>query len=352
MPAVPVVVTNPDGQSASLLSGFTYNTGGGDPHAYYNMLAARSDCFAAYSWRSAAQVAQYRSGTIPQNIDYLYPNDPDPRRQDAAKIVIPVGAVGTNAKLDFPSGTHYPQNLFAVYDLWFGAEWNYANTGMVISKATPIVFGSGGLLNYLSTRVDYQNATLFPGNQPPGGPFVCFPYVQTIEAGLIKTPTWWQDGMSGFPRLRLPCGVPSNQTRGYTEGLAADVCVTPPLVYEGGFVAERWTRTFWFFERAPGEDWTSTFNKPLFLGKPMKAYKLSVWVADAVRAPFLIIRDAIVAGHPDNPVGFNTVRSEWTNGGGIVNNSQVPLVAYTRNWAFLHGTSRAAALGLLQQPTE
>lgn len=57
-------------------------------HAYFDALVARSDHWKSYSLRDAKQIALYRAGSTPW-VDYLYATDPDPRRQDAAKIVIP-----------------------------------------------------------------------------------------------------------------------------------------------------------------------------------------------------------------------------------------------------------------------
>lgn len=61
-----------------------------DPNAYFNALAARPDVFRAYSLRDQAQLLQYRQSTgRGEWVTYDPANDPDPRRQDAAKVVIP-----------------------------------------------------------------------------------------------------------------------------------------------------------------------------------------------------------------------------------------------------------------------
>ncbi|WP_291987309.1 hypothetical protein [Luteitalea sp.] len=68
-----------------------------NPHAYFNTLAARSDFFKAYSMREAGQLQRMRDGgfaenakdPIPLMITYDPGSDNHPRRQDAAKVVIP-----------------------------------------------------------------------------------------------------------------------------------------------------------------------------------------------------------------------------------------------------------------------
>ena len=58
------------------------------PHAYFDRLVARPDHWKSYSLRSAAQVKQYRQGSY-VDVDYVFPTDPDPRKQDAAKVTVP-----------------------------------------------------------------------------------------------------------------------------------------------------------------------------------------------------------------------------------------------------------------------
>ena len=57
-------------------------------HAYFDSLVARPDHWKSYSLRDAAQIALYRQGSTPW-VDYIFATDPDPRKQDAAKIIIP-----------------------------------------------------------------------------------------------------------------------------------------------------------------------------------------------------------------------------------------------------------------------
>lgn len=60
------------------------------PHAYFDTLVASSAHWKSYSLRDQAQLLTYKTASSrPPDVNYLYPNDPDPRRQDAAKVVIP-----------------------------------------------------------------------------------------------------------------------------------------------------------------------------------------------------------------------------------------------------------------------
>lgn len=57
-------------------------------NAYFDALVARASHYVNYSLRNTAQIAAYRHGSA-INVFYLYPNDPDPRQIDLAKIIIP-----------------------------------------------------------------------------------------------------------------------------------------------------------------------------------------------------------------------------------------------------------------------
>ena len=59
-------------------------------HAYFNSLSARPDVLAAYSLRDQAQIYTYRTRKgEPSAVIYDPANDRDPRKQDAAKVLIP-----------------------------------------------------------------------------------------------------------------------------------------------------------------------------------------------------------------------------------------------------------------------
>jgi len=321
------------------------------PHAYYVALASRPDCFAAYSLRDADQVEQYRKrADRSPGVSYLYPDDPDPRRQDAMKIVIAEGSMGLATQLHLPIGPHDPKNLLVVFDFWWGAEFDADYSKLHLHKGTPVTFGSPDDLLWLGLRADYGAARQFPHNQPPGGPYVVIPYAQAIESAAVKAP-FYVDGMKGFPRLRLPYDAPAREQRRYVEGIAPVDTSVRPEGMEFGNVAERWTRYWSFFERAPKEDWIS--DTPGFVGKSMRAYKWTLWGADTEREPVRILNEVIVSVHPDSPGGFMKLRVEFAAGNGLRASrweGRGPLVAYTRNFVVLHGTPKADVLAMLKKP--
>lgn len=76
----------------------------GEAHLYFERLRARADLHVAYSLRDHEQLMRWAHGD-PSNlekfpppqywIDYVYPEDPDPRRQDAAKVTVPRDSSGS-----------------------------------------------------------------------------------------------------------------------------------------------------------------------------------------------------------------------------------------------------------------
>ena len=96
-------------------------------HEYFDMLGARSDLLRAYSLRDPAQLRQFaQSQTRALAVTYDPANDPDARRQDAAKAVTPANRVSLPNQVRLPipsiSGT---KSLFVTWDAWFGQEFRF-----------------------------------------------------------------------------------------------------------------------------------------------------------------------------------------------------------------------------------
>jgi hypothetical protein len=120
-----------------------------------------------------------------------------------------------------------------------------------------------------------------------------------------------------------------------------------PQGMEFGIVAERWTRVWWFFERAEAEDWQATVGGTR---RDVKAYKMSIWVADVNRDPVRTHKDVVLAFDPGS-TGLSTVRWVVSVGdGNIVVPGRGTMTAYLRNVVVLHGTPRADVLAMLQKP--
>lgn len=335
-------------------------------HEYFNTLSARSDLFAAYSLRTQAMLEQYKKPTTGAlRINYVYPNDPDPRKQDAAKILLPEGVVSLGTEIHLPIGPHFPNNLFVTFDVWWGTEWTFGpnayNDGskIVNAKGCPVSLSpTGDGQTWVGMRTGYILAQQHVSNQPPGGPYVGFSWPQAAFAAAIKNPPyatagepdWWTDGQEGFPLGQLPYNVPSNQTRIYEEAVQKfDTSIYTPG-QEFGIVPERWTRYWHFFIRAAEEDYFKVYQGQLRL---FRMYRWYVWGADTVRAPFRVLNGALCSIHPNSPGGFRFCIIRWQPGGASDGGMYVgrgALVAYTKNYVALNPASLAVAESLLQQP--
>jgi hypothetical protein len=74
------------------------------PHAYFEALVARADHWKSYSLREAAHLkiqreGGYVEGSTNVSVSYAPNTDPDPRAQDAAKVVVPAFTPGTGDPL-------------------------------------------------------------------------------------------------------------------------------------------------------------------------------------------------------------------------------------------------------------
>jgi hypothetical protein len=320
-------------------------------HAYFELLAARSDCFAAYSLRDALQVDSFVKNTS-KDFDYLYPDDPDPRQQDAMRIRIRRGQVGPMGILNLPIGPTAGKSLLFTHDYWLGAEWRSDLTHINGHKnGAPFGFEVEGMAGtWVTNQTNYRNALRAPHNQPPGGPFVAFPFPQVNADGRrIKAP-FWRDGAAGRRRADLPYGAPPKEQRGYTEAIQPFDTETYPAGQEFGLVAERWHRLWHYFERAPEEDWSDPTIKN---GPDMHAYRWSFWFADAERGVVRMLNGAVI-GIPAASKGFARARMIYGKGGveaDALTLARPDLIGYARNVVILHGTRKADVLALLRAPS-
>jgi hypothetical protein len=276
---------------------------------------------------------------------YLYPRDPDSRRQDAMKIVIPAESADLPTQVILPIGSHHPKNLLVTWDIWWGSEFNYAHAGILRYKGVP-QFGSPDERIWTSLHTDFPKADLNKHNLPPGGPYVTMTYPHSSAEVSVKSPF-----TRGGVNSRLPYGAPSKEQRNYGGEMVGplDTSVRPEGM-EFGVVAETWTRYWAFFERDEANDWDVTSPPaPASQAGRMRAYKWSVWAADENREPVRIINDVIISPHPKSG-GWQTVRIEMDISNEEIPAGRGPLVAYTRNYVVLHGTRKADVLAMLQKP--
>lgn len=278
-------------------------------HAYYVALASRPDCLSAYSLRSEDQIEEYRrSKTTPTGVTYGPTADPDPRRQDAAKIVIPADGNNLRTQIWLPINHSARTPLLVTWDAWFGKEFDHANTGIPTYKAFQI--GSPGENIYTEIQTRFSMAKEVPG---------------AVAMTAIRQYASDQQG----PNVVFG---PVLNGRNYGSN------VIGPMVNEFGVAPEVWTR-YWvsMVPQADGE-W----------------FRLSMWVADETRGPVQIydglqIRPQIgprpVEVSMDGSWGifrleYNTSTSEVAQRG--------PLVSYARNVVMLSVAGDVS--NLLQRP--
>lgn len=320
----------------------------GGQHAYFDALAARPDCFAAYSLRDAAWIAARRNQLkTPPQLTYEYPSDPDPRKQDAMKLVLREPDTGLAGTFGVPVGPTNGQHLLVSHDVWYGAEWALSDVQQIrMHKEAPLSFAAQGIGNLVGMRTSFLLAVQHPENQPPGGPYVLFlvPHCLGKSRVVPGYPVTWMAAQA--PTLadtaRFPTDAPTTQQRDYGNEA---IC---PMAAECGIVAERWTRLWYYFARTPAADWDPQVTA--FPGL-WSAYQYSVWAADTVRDPVCLLNDVIVGVPASQPRQIVSCRcSLGPPNGTIVPPGRGDLVQYHRNWVVLHGTSKAEVLALLQKP--
>ena len=99
------------------------------PHTYFESLITRSDCMLAYSLRDQDQLDAFKhSQRNPAAVTYAPKTDPDPRRQDAAKVVITADKVSLQNQLRLPMSTADGTTTLVTWDAWFGSEFEYDKT--------------------------------------------------------------------------------------------------------------------------------------------------------------------------------------------------------------------------------
>lgn len=266
-------------------------------HAYFDGLKARADLYHAYSLRDQAQLITYRSaGTNkpPIRINYIYQNDPDPRKQDAAKIVMPagIGSLPIDNQLKLPFGTLDGNSYLTTWDAWYGSEMVYNNTAIINYKT----------FNFLAPRV-----------------------ANGVPAIWGEINNRWSLAKADAGELTGRYYATSTTPAG--PGITAYDPVQPQVVR---FIIkpETWTR-YWVLieQKVNGDAWT----------------RFSLWVADPTRGPTLILDQlpysAPNGGVPTFLVEYNT-STDTTPAG--------DRVSYIKNVIMLRNP--VAPLAIMQRP--
>jgi hypothetical protein len=262
-------------------------------HAYFDQLSLRSDCMVAYSLRDAAQLFQYAQSTSkPQDVTYDPASDPDPRRQDAAKILIKENQVSLGNNIFLPIPPVGTDSLFVTWDSWMGKEFAYENTGIGNYKHFQL---TSPLRTWTEIKADFNEAEKYK------------PAIAMVESRFYGEK---KNGEAG------PNVVTENPLT--------------PQANKFGIMAETWTR-YWVFLNPAGE-W----------------HEFSLWAADASRGPVQILdRLQIKPNYELGATGWEKFWLEYnTSSHGL--DSFGPRVAYARNVVMLRGVSNP--LPLLQRP--
>jgi hypothetical protein len=269
----------------------------GGPHAYFEELIARSDCMKAYSLRDNAQLTEFsNSRSRPQRVTYDPAKDSDPRRQDAAKLVLPAGRVSLGNTVRLPIGTSDGTSTLVTWDAWFGSEFRFANTGIGGYKTFQFASPANRIWFEVRTRLKQdearqaRRATRVPrarrdavpennqerasGDQATGDPPP--QNAPRRRAAAAQRPAPDASGPSPNTAGRIELGVVD--ARGYgARGttLGPNVQRGSPLSPQAGTFAiraETWIR-YWVLIEQRADDWDL----------------MSLWVADEDNDPVLII---------------------------------------------------------------
>jgi len=126
-------------------------------HDYFNALIKRSDCMSAFSLRDNAQLEKYKhSPKATQLVTYDPAGDRDPRKQDAAKLVVPAGQVSLHSTERLPIGTEDGTATLVTWDAWFGSEFRYEKTGIANYKT--FQFASPAKRIWFEVRTKFKDA--------------------------------------------------------------------------------------------------------------------------------------------------------------------------------------------------
>jgi hypothetical protein len=200
-------------------------------HPYYEALIKRADRHKNFSLRSQEQLdyyAQKRGGST--SVTYSYPNDPDPRRQDAAKVTIPAGTNSIVNQVRLPIDVT-EGSVVVTWDAWFGSEFEFKTTNINNYKTFQFASPIEGIWCEVRTRFNLVDA----------------PNLAAIDSrGYIGGSRTYEDS--------------------FGPNVTDDLPLSPQLA-EFYIRPEKWTRFWAVFERTPTWD------------------LYSLWVADEDREP-------------------------------------------------------------------
>jgi hypothetical protein len=331
-------------------------------HSYFNTLVTRSEHMANFSLRSPAQLTLYTQkwpDRVTQDFNYVWPNDPDSRRQDAAKLVIPsdgsggisggpepVNPYNRNSiyQLRVPMPKMVPGNAYLVtWDAWYGDEWRNPISGIDGHKA----FQFDGPDKHLgATKIwweinhgyqDKLTLPLFSGD------------VGSLRVRHYASPMTNISPSSNYP-VGSYWGVPTgpNVASGSTSS-------TPTRPYsQWNIKSERWVRCWQLIEYQMDSMTVAQYggvtNEQFLAANGYAAPKgtlMSLWCADEDRsASQLYDRLQVTLWEP----GIKQFWIEFNTSLNAVKAGRPDLVAYLRNIVIMKGLGYSNVPSILVKP--
>lgn len=246
-------------------------------HGYFNTQAARPDVLAAYSLRSQSQLVQYKhANSLPPAVNYVWPNDPDPRAQDAAKAVIPITTNSLPNQLRVPF-SHGAGPFTVSWEVYWTEDFFAAASGLSNHKAFMLASPAGTIRTEIRAR------------------YTVFSAEPAIGAGAVA-----RVDVRPYSATEVPQGP-------------ADKLM--PLLTAVDVYPNRWTR-YWV-RHAPRNDGSGWWNH-------------SLWVADALRPAVQCYSNAglLPAAVPG---GWQQWWIELNTSTDTIKPGRPPLVVYVRN---------------------
>jgi glucuronoarabinoxylan endo-1,4-beta-xylanase len=312
-------------------------------HDYFNALVKSAQHAASYDLRNQAQLVQYSQkrsdGT--QDVNYVWSSDTDPRKQDAAKLIIP--SDGTTVKSSSNQNSilqvrvpmpamELGHSYLVTWDGWYGAEWEYARHEIASHKAFQFDGPDrpgGAAKIWMEINHGYQGNKVVPVGPDEVAHTRMRHYAISIRQS--SSGTWF--------------GVPAG------PNVATGSTSQTPMQPHTPFISapERWVRYWVLFEYGMDTKSIADYNGgPLPDGwTDQKGTLMSMWVADENREAVQVYNRLQVTlwtpGIRKFWIEINTSTNE-------VKANRGPMTAYFRNIAILKDVAYDAMKPLLQRP--
>lgn len=254
------------------------------------------ECMVAYSLRSQEQLNAYMDQPDPTrrptDITFSPAADPDSRRQDAAKIVIPANEPSLPNNVRLPIPPVGGDSLLVTWESWMGREFDSDMTGI----------GGNKHFQFTSPKRIWTE---------------------------VKADFDWGKKLGGL-------AVATVRSYGQEGDLGPEVTIQNPLSpMSATFVIkpETWTR-YWVYFKPAGE-W----------------HEFSMWLADETRDPVLVLDGLrMKPNYALGATGWETFWIEYNTSGKGLPEGFGSRVAYARNVVMLRGVTDPR--GILERPVK